>query len=157
MSKRIFAALIAGIIGIVFVCCLSSCGNKSANEVQPKKTINLFVDGKKATFEKGYPHIGENNKTMTPVDLFNKYMGANVNVNNEKIVISKDKTTIELKIGESQATINGKALVLPCSVIREDGVVMAPVRIIAEALGATVSWNDANHNVSIATGSSKTP
>jgi hypothetical protein len=157
MSKRLFDIFIAIFITAAFVCCIPSCRNKSANELRPKNQINVIVDGKKATFGKGFPHINENGKTLAPLDFFNKYLGANVNYGNEKISISKDKTIIELKIGEPQAMINGVALVMPCPVIIEDGVAMAPVRVIAEALGATVNWNDADRSVSVATSGPKAP
>jgi hypothetical protein len=115
------------------------------------------VDGKKATFEKGFPYINENDKTLAPLEFFNKYLDAKVNRNNEKILVSKDKTVIELKIGERQAMINGGALAMPCPVIIEDGIVMAPVRVVTEALGATVSWDSVNRSVSVATSGAKAP
>jgi hypothetical protein len=157
MSKRIFDILIAIVITAAFVFGLSSCKKKPANEVRPKSPINIMVDGKKATFDKGFPYLNENDKTLAPLEFFTKYLGAKVNRNNEKILISKDKTVIELKIGERQAMINGGALDMTCPVIIADDVVMAPVRVVAEALGAAVSWDNVNRSVSVATSSPKTP
>jgi hypothetical protein len=157
MSKRIFDIFIAIVITAAFICCLPSCKKKSANELRPRSPINIIVDGKKATFVKGFPYINENEKTLAPLEFFNKYLGAKVNRNNEKIFISKDKTVIELKIGERQAMINGGALDMPCQVIIEDDVVMTPIRVVAEALGATVSWDGVNRSVSVATSGPKAP
>jgi hypothetical protein len=120
----------------------------------PQRIINVLVNGKKAIFSNGFPHLGENGKTLVPLDFFNRYLGANVNWNKEtqNIDISKDKTAISLKIGERQAIINGKTTAMFSPVILEEGVAMVPVRVPSEALGATIGWDAAIRNVSIDTG-----
>jgi hypothetical protein len=156
MTKKIFDGFFAILITSAFVCCLPSCRNQSANKLQSRSPINIIVNGKAATFEKGFPYINENGKTLAPLDLFNRYLGASVNLNKEKAFISKDKFIIELQIGKRQAMINGGELDMPCRVIIEDGVVMVPVRAVAEALGATVGWDAATRSVSVDTNGAKT-
>ncbi len=159
MPKKIFDILIAIIAAFACMCFLPSCGNKPIKQSSPQKPITVTVGGKKATFEKGFPYIGANGKTLVPLDFFNRYVGANVNWNKEtpKIYIRKDKTSIELEVGEPQAMINGKAIALAAPVVVEDGVAMVPVRVISEALGATVDWDATTQGVSITMDGAKTP
>ncbi len=154
MGKKILDIFIAILITAVFVCCLPSCRNKSASEM---KRTDIIVNGKKATFEKGFSYLDENGKTLAPMEFFHKYLGATVTRDKDKIVVSKDKTIIELHIGERQAMINGAALAMSGPVFIENGAVMAPVRVVSEALGAKVSWDEATRSVSVAASGAQTP
>lgn len=67
------------------------------------------------------------------------------NIKNEKV--SKDMTpaaapttVISLKIGDVNATVNGKSVVNDVAPIVANGRTMLPIRFVAEALGATVTW-----------------
>jgi hypothetical protein len=157
MRKKLFGIFVA----VACICFLTSCRNEptkqSVSEQKIQIQIHLTVDGNKASFEKGSPHIGEKGKTLVPLDFFNRYLGANVNWNREAqtIDIKKNKTNIELKVGESQAMVDGKALSMACPVGIEGGVVMVPIRVASEALGATVGWDDATHEVSVVTAGTK--
>jgi hypothetical protein len=159
--KKILALFVTFAASIAFACFLASCGIKtteqSGAEQKIQKPINLTVNGNKAAFEKGFPHTGENGKTLVPLEFFNRYLGADVHWNKEAqtIHIGKDKTGVDLKVGESQARVNGKALYMACPVEIEDGVAMVPIRVVSEALGATVGWDAATHDVSIVTSGTK--
>jgi hypothetical protein len=46
-----------------------------------------------------------------------------------------------------QVVVNGQTLVMDVEPVRVNGRVMVPARFVAEALGATVSWDDAGQRV----------
>lgn len=56
---------------------------------------------------------------------------------------------IQLKIGETQAWVGGEPLHLPVAPVVRQGTTLVPVRLIAEAFGARVGWNEEQQQVVI--------
>jgi hypothetical protein len=61
---------------------------------------------------------------------------------NQSITINKDETTILLKIGETSVQINGKSQVLDVPPQISDNQTFVPLRLVSEAFGAKVEWNE---------------
>ena len=59
-----------------------------------------------------------------------------------KVTASKDGTSIEFIIGSSTAYINGKARQLGTPAIIQKGHTYIPARIVLEAFGAKVDWDN---------------
>jgi hypothetical protein len=64
---------------------------------------------------------------------------------------TKSGINLQLKIGSKQATINGKVKSLSVAPQVRGNVTMVPLRLVAEATGLAVSWNDYNRWITIAT------
>lgn len=61
-----------------------------------------------------------------------------------------NKTIIVMTIGDTNYTVNGKTETMnQAPILEPTGRTMVPVRFVAEALGATVSWNEALKQVTI--------
>lgn len=58
-------------------------------------------------------------------------------------------TTITLQLGNTVALLNGKEYILEVPPILKSGRTLVPVRFIAEALGAEVSWEAAEKKITI--------
>ncbi len=120
------------------------------------ENYKIFIDGKPVQFNKdlGYP-IVENGRTLVPIRIISENMGYNVEWENkeQKLTITDTKTTIEFKIGETTALVNGKRVPMDT---REDengksvpvdtkaqlvgSRTYVPIRFISENMGATVDW-----------------
>lgn len=102
------------------------------DDVRPVDMLNLEVK----------PYI-KNDTTMVPVRFLSEHLGFNVEYDDETISISNASTTIVMNVGESKYTINGeeKTLLVAPEIINSRTFV--PVRVCSEALGKTVTWNDA--------------
>ncbi|MDR7400877.1 MAG: N-acetylmuramoyl-L-alanine amidase family protein [Armatimonadota bacterium] len=59
------------------------------------------------------------------------------------VVTNRLQTTIRLRMGEAQATVNGEARPLPTAPVLVDGVPYIPVQAVAQLLGAWVAFDDA--------------
>ena len=59
---------------------------------------------------------------------------------------------LEMKPGAKYIVANGRCLYVPEGVKLEEGVVMVPVRVLCQALGAEVEWNGEEYLVSITSG-----
>jgi hypothetical protein len=64
-------------------------------------------------------------------------------------VLSSSIISIQLKIGESAAYVNGKNMTMDAPSFINQGRTMVPIRFISESFGAQVSWNDRDQSVII--------
>lgn len=96
--------------------------------------------------------------TLVPLRGVFETLGATVNWNaKDKTITAKNSTnTVWLMVGSKKAKINGTPLAVSVAPIIKSGTTLVPLRFISEALGATVSWDQDSHDVSIyAKGSSQ--
>lgn len=129
------------------------------NPVQ-KRTLKLqigvpymYVDGESTEVDpgRGTVPIMQNDRTLLPIRAVAETFGAFViwNQNEEKVTIYGDNSTIELWLGNTTAYVNGKNYELDVVPKTINGRTFMPLRFIAESLGLTVGWNDANQTVTI--------
>ena len=92
-----------------------------------------------------------NDRTMLPARFVAENLGATVTWDEEKrlVTITGNGVTILLTIGEETAMINGKEVKLDSPAFIENDRTYTPIRFIAEELGATVEWIEAEQKVVI--------
>ena len=90
-------------------------------------------------------------RTMTPARFVAEALGATVEWDSETrtVTITKDEYKIVLVIDSKIAEINGQQVEIDVPATIVDDRTMTPARLVAEALGAIVSWNDATRTVTI--------
>lgn len=100
------------------------------------------------------PFINEQGRTMLPLRAFANAL----NVSNDNIVwndmdrsvvIFKGDATIKVVIGEMSFTKNGVQVGMDTMAIIKDGRTMLPLRAVAQALGATITWDEATRTVTV--------
>lgn len=79
--------------------------------------------------------------------------GAAVSWENGQAVVRSSSLTLTARPGDCYMNANGRMLYAKDGVKVQNGSVMVPVRVLAEALGAAVNWSGATDTVSIASGS----
>lgn len=96
------------------------------------------------------PIIREN-RTMLPARFVAESLGAEVfwDAEKQQVTVKKDGTLILLEIGKAEATVNGETKTLDSPAFIESDRTYTPVRFIAEALGASVAWDEATRRVTI--------
>ncbi len=68
------------------------------------------------------------------------YPGATAAWENGQAILRAPGLTLEIGIGNRYLVANGRYLYFPGGVIVQDGELLVPVRTLAQAMGATVSW-----------------
>lgn len=100
-----------------------------------------------------YPFINRQGVTMVPARIVSEKLGAELqwDIVQKKITIidGVTGTPVVLKIGSSQATVNGNAVDLDSPPIIKNGSAYVPLRFIIEALGCKLQWNDSEHSITI--------
>lgn len=127
------------------------CGLLVAAIMASKATIKVVVNGEQLSFN--VPPVMVQNRTMVPLRGIFEALGAQVSWDapTRSITAYKADTDVKLIIGDRNATVNGKTVMLdaPPMIIR--GSTMVPLRFVSEALGADVKWMAATQTVSITT------
>ena len=114
--------------------------------------ILVYVDGKKVEFDQEPVVI--NGRTMVPMRAIFEAFGATVSWNNstQQVVAIKDATELSFIIGEKTMLVNRTNLLkIDVAPVIRNGRTLVPLRVISDALGYNVVWNDPNRVVSITT------
>ena len=138
MNKKILSTILA-------ICLASSC----ATSVFAAKPISVTVGGD--ALEMDVNPIVENGRTLLPLRAVFEAIGAEVEyiAEEQKIIATKQDTTVEFVIGSNVMKVNGeeKTLDVPAKIVKNRTLV--PVRACAESFGLKVEWNDATKTVKV--------
>lgn len=106
--------------------------------------VDVTVDGIGVNFDTatGYPFV-ENGRTLVPLRVTMESMGAEVDwdQNRQTAIVRKDSTTVCCVIGESSIYRNGTKIPNDAAAVIRDGRTYLPIRVVAEALDASVLWD----------------
>lgn len=140
----------------VFSLGISNVASATGISTQPKVLIN----GEELVI-KGQQPLNIQGSIFLPLRVIFEALGAHVSWDNiaQMLTATKEDPTlieffghkqIELKLGDSKALLNGeKEVKLAAPARKVNGTVMVPLRFVAEALDAQVSWDAKTRTVQI--------
>lgn len=106
--------------------------------------VDVYVDSVPVGFNDsvGYPFI-ENGRTLVPLRASMEALGAEVSWDgaNNTAVVRKDSTTVCCVIGENCIYRNGTRIMNDAAAVIRGSRTYLPIRVVAEALDADVSWD----------------
>lgn len=144
--------LVAISLVFVFMICFSGIASFAASSMKDitYKNANVTIDGVNQSFHQSAVVTSEGN-TFVPMRAIFEKLGATVkwDQNTKTATAAKGKTVVKLTIGKTTATVNGKSVTLTAAAITLNGNTMVPLRFIAEALGATIGWENATQTAII--------
>ncbi|HEX8550084.1 MAG TPA: copper amine oxidase N-terminal domain-containing protein [Abditibacteriaceae bacterium] len=90
-------------------------------------------------------------RVLVPLRGVFEALGANVDydANTQTVFATSGATQMQLRIGSTQANVNGQTRFLDVPAQTRFGRTLVPLRFVSESLGATVSWNEAQRTVYI--------
>jgi len=114
-----------------------------------EKGLKIFVNGMHPVFDQ--PPVIKEGRVLVPVRAVTTALGAAVDYDSETktVTIVKEGITVILKLGDLTATVNGEPLELDVPAASVNARTVVPLRFIAEALGATVSYDQESGTVNI--------
>lgn len=106
--------------------------------IAPKVTVN----GKKIDFDR--PPVIVKDRTLVPIRKIAEALGAEVqwDGSENKALIFTDEGRVELNIDDISYTVNGKKKTMDVAAQLFSDRTFVPARVVAEALGCIVDWND---------------
>lgn len=89
--------------------------------------------------------------TMVPLRVVAEHLGLKVDWNSKerRVDLAKYPDEIKLWVGDPQALVNKEKVKLAKPAEIKGGITFVPIRFIAEALSAEVSWDDTRKTVYI--------
>lgn len=112
-----------------------------------QSAVTVIVNGQTMSFDQ--PPIVRSGRVFVPLRGVFEQLGASVVYANGQINATGNGRTVSLTIGSTQATINGQSQILDVAPFLVGSRTLVPLRFIAQALGATVDWNDSTSTVTI--------
>lgn len=117
------------------------------------QNISVLVNGQAMTFSQ--PPVMRGGRVFVPMRAIFERLGSSVVYANGQINAQGNGRSVHLAIGSPYVTINGQQSTMDVAPFEIAGRTEVPLRFVAQALGANVSWNGSNDTVYIgANGSS---
>ena len=150
MKKRI--SMLLAVAMLVSVFCMTGAAAVGTTDTAAgsigSNVLTVKYNGEAVTFPDAQPFVDENSRTLIPVRFVAETMGAAVSWNQETktAVIEQNGITVAVPIGSDTilVTENGGTTTVKmdtAAIIREERTYV-PIRYVAEALGAWVSYSD---------------
>ena len=139
--KYLFMALLLGVMMI-------------APMAEAAQDVTVKVDGNTVAFPDQKPYIDSNDRTMVPVRAPMEAMGCTVDWNDQtrQATITKAGNTVVFTIGSNTYAVNGSNKIMDTQAVITGDRTAFPIRFAAEAMGATVTWDQDTYTVNIITG-----
>lgn len=117
-----------------------------------KDIAGVQLNGKWVCFPDAQPGI-VNNRVLVPVRFVSEALGATVQWDDQarKVTVIKQDRRVELTIGQSEVTVNGTLMSLDVAPVIHFDRTFVPLRLVSEALGAKVEWDQDNYLVRVTT------
>ena len=114
--------------------------------------ISVIVDGRQVQFQ-GQGPVSVQGRVLVPLRGVLEAMGAYVEYRqpSRSIHARRGSTEIDLVLGDRNAVVNGRSVILDVPAASMGGSTMVPLRFMGEALGADVRWVDSTRTVEIST------
>ena len=137
---------------------LPFAGPGEAAPPAPKSAVSVVVDGKPIEFVGAGPRR-VNGSVLVPLRGVFERLGASVvyHATTRTIEATRGTTYIVMRVGDDSAFVNNAQLPLAQPAIMSEGTTLVPLRFVAQALGASVSWTAATQVVTIKTGAGGAP
>lgn len=117
------------------------------------QNVTVTVNGASVSFPDQQPYIDSNDRTLVPMRAPMEAIGCTVEWNDflRQAIIKKDTTEVIFTIGSTAYTVNGVTKQMDTIAVITGDRTCIPIRYAAEAVGATVGWDNATRTVGITT------
>ncbi|MBQ3390083.1 MAG: N-acetylmuramoyl-L-alanine amidase [Firmicutes bacterium] len=156
ITKRILLYLLAAAAVFLMAAAVLPDVQGETQEVRTSSDVRLVVNGTSVTAD--VMPIIINERTMIPARAVFEQLGGTVSWNEAKqqVTVKLNGHTVVLTILNLNATVDGVVKTMDAVPRLYNGRTLIPIRFVAEALGATVSWDSKTRTASISYGTSQT-
>jgi iron complex transport system substrate-binding protein len=113
------------------------------------RNVTVVVNGETVGLD--VPPVMRHGWIFVPLRGIFEKMGASVVFNRatRTVFARKGGQTVELKVGQEKARINGRNYLMIVPAIEISGRTLVPLRFVGEALGASVNWDSTTATVEV--------
>jgi hypothetical protein len=117
----------------------------------PQPLVSVMIGAEKVVFDNhlGFPFIDAQNRTQVPFRAVLEKFGCTVDWDaaQQIAVAKKGSITVQVPIGEDYILINGVKMMNDTTAQIINSRTYVPIRVVLEAFGATVTWDQATYTV----------
>jgi len=117
----------------------------SFNTAFAADTIEILLDGKKIFLDDSKPFQDTQGSVMVPIRFVSQALGASIGYDKENgitsVVVKDEKNFVEMKVGQTEALVNGKAKNYGTKIVLKNNRTYVPLRLVGEGLGKKVEWD----------------
>lgn len=118
----------------------------------PPDDVTILIDGQPAEFSA--PAFIMNSATYVSIREFSAAMGADSVVwYDGTVTVTAPALNMTARVGDMYLVANDRYLFVPDKCLLVDGSVMVPIRVLAKAFDASVSWDGETRTVNVTKGS----
>ena len=141
--KRVIVVL------VIFIFSIGGMHPVFASTYLNKENVSIIINGVKVKTEQSA--IWSKSRLLVPARSVFKNLGATVEWYAESglIEVTKEKTSIKMKLGDNNATVNNVNVKVEAPPVLSNGTLMVPVRLVAENLKAKVNWDGVSRSIQI--------
>ena len=113
--------------------------------------LRVFYNGEKINFPDQQPFIDSFGRTQAPARFIGEKLGATVTWDGiaKKATFERGSDKLVLYVDKRDYTLNGEKKQMDTVALNIEGRIFVPVRYVAEAFGATVTWEPSTKTVYI--------
>lgn len=137
MKKVIAATVMATVVGTTAVGAASAAVPAKATAVQVKSSV-FTINYAPATVRS----LLSNGETLVSIRDISTALGASLTLENGKTIVTLNDHTFAYKVGDKQANVDGKKIILSQQIKSIDGVAYVAVRPLVQSLGGTMGLVD---------------
>lgn len=108
-------------------------------------SIEILLDGKKIFLDDSKPFQDTQGSVMVPIRFVSQALGASIGYDKENgitsVVVKDEKNFVEMKVGQTEALVNGKAKNYGTKIVLKNNRTYVPLRLVGEGLGKKVEWD----------------
>ena len=151
VSRSVYQKILAYIltVALVFTLAASFLPAAQADEFRSSTNVKLVVNGTPVSSDVAPIIINE--RTMIPARAVFEQLGGTVSWNeaSQQVTVQLSGHTVVLTIQSLNATVDGVLKTMDAVPRLYQGRTLIPIRFVAEALGATVGWDNATRTATI--------
>lgn len=108
-------------------------------------SIEILLNGKKIFLDDSKPFQDTQGSVMVPIRFVSQALGASIGYDKENgvtsVVVKDEKNFVEMKVGQTEALVNGKAKNYGTKIVLKNNRTYVPLRLVGEGLGKKVEWD----------------
>ena len=133
------------LVSVLLICVMSVA------PVFADQQIKVMLNGSQVVFPDAQPFVDENNRTQVPIRIITDMLGGTAYWNNKTrtAYIAVNGTQIEMIEGFDRMLVNDQVVYMDTTLSVKNGRTYVPAKYIADAIGASVNWNQSTKTVSI--------
>ncbi len=140
--------------GLLVVGLLATASPAAAAPMEPYihgTPVTIHVDGEYLPTD--VDPVIDNGRTLVPLRAAGEAVGAEVSWDQptQTATVSKDGLTVSFRLGSITYFVNGESRLTDVPPQMKNNRTMLPIRVLAEAIGANVTWNQKMLDVAITT------